>query len=170
MLSATNIHQLTLTSERMVLPLWRSLASLNLMLPKEDRKAMLLRLYNDESPLEDHSKDRFKSNVTDSKVEVGSFVEEDGSLDGDVKQQEDDDMNDEEATEDTSAVPSDIVHKIAAVDDELEGPPGNGDEDIVGVSGLETKEGEDLAMRDSSGPSVEEQAEKEVRVAVGLED
>ena len=29
------------------------------MLPKEDRKAMLLRLYNDDSPLMDHSKDRF---------------------------------------------------------------------------------------------------------------
>lgn len=33
----------------MVLPLWRSLHSLNLMLPKEDRRAMLLRLYNDDS-------------------------------------------------------------------------------------------------------------------------
>lgn len=41
--------------ERMVLPLWRSLASINLMLPKEERKAMLLRLYNDDSPLIDHS-------------------------------------------------------------------------------------------------------------------
>ena len=46
-------------SEPIVLPLWRSLHSLNLMLPKEDRKAMLLRLYNDDSPLMDHSKDRF---------------------------------------------------------------------------------------------------------------
>lgn len=45
--------------ERLVLPLWRSLHSLNLMLPKEDRKAMLLRLYNDDSPLLDHSKNRF---------------------------------------------------------------------------------------------------------------
>lgn len=47
--------------ERLVLPLWRSLHSLNLMLPKEDRKAMLLRLYNDDSPLLDHSKDRFSA-------------------------------------------------------------------------------------------------------------
>ncbi|KAI9811081.1 MAG: hypothetical protein M1827_005663 [Pycnora praestabilis] len=47
--------------ERMVLPLWRSLHSLNLMLPKEDRKALLLRLYNDSTPLMDHSKDRFKN-------------------------------------------------------------------------------------------------------------
>ncbi|KAL8796752.1 MAG: hypothetical protein Q9182_007306, partial [Xanthomendoza sp. 2 TL-2023] len=48
-------------SERLVLPLWRSLHSLNLMLPKEDRKAMLLRLYNDIIPLQDHSKDRFEN-------------------------------------------------------------------------------------------------------------
>lgn len=40
--------------ERMVLPLWRSLFSLNLMLAKEDRSAMLLRLFNDTSPLINH--------------------------------------------------------------------------------------------------------------------
>jgi len=55
-----------LDSERMVLPLWRSLHSLNLMLPKEDRKAMLLRLYNDDSPLMDHSKDRFRKTENDN--------------------------------------------------------------------------------------------------------
>jgi multisite-specific tRNA:(cytosine-C5)-methyltransferase len=33
--------------ERMVLPLWRSLHSLNLMLAKEDRTAMLLRIFNE---------------------------------------------------------------------------------------------------------------------------
>ncbi|KAJ5294927.1 hypothetical protein N7508_009748 [Penicillium antarcticum] len=38
-------------TERMVLPLWRSLHSLNLMLPKEDRRAMLLRIFNDTTPL-----------------------------------------------------------------------------------------------------------------------
>lgn len=31
------------------------------MLPKEDRRAMLLRLYNDDSPLLDHSKERFET-------------------------------------------------------------------------------------------------------------
>lgn len=39
------------SSERMVFPLWRSIKSLNLMLSKEDRKAMLLRLFNDNTPL-----------------------------------------------------------------------------------------------------------------------
>ncbi|KAI2619999.1 S-adenosyl-L-methionine-dependent methyltransferase [Hypoxylon sp. NC1633] len=38
-------------SERMVLPLWKSFHSLNLMLPKDDRSAMLLRLFNDTSPV-----------------------------------------------------------------------------------------------------------------------
>lgn len=31
--------------------MWKSLHSLNLMLPKEERKALLLRLFNDETPL-----------------------------------------------------------------------------------------------------------------------
>lgn len=35
--------------------MWRSAASVNLMLPKEERKAMLLRLFNDDSELIDHS-------------------------------------------------------------------------------------------------------------------
>lgn len=35
----------------MVFPLWRSMHSLNLMLPKEERRALLLRLYNDDTPL-----------------------------------------------------------------------------------------------------------------------
>ncbi|KAI1308170.1 S-adenosyl-L-methionine-dependent methyltransferase [Xylaria venustula] len=38
-------------SEPMVLPLWKSFHSLNLMLPKEDRSAMMLRLFNDTSPV-----------------------------------------------------------------------------------------------------------------------
>ncbi|SZF03348.1 unnamed protein product [Blumeria hordei] len=45
------------TEEKMVLPLWRSAASLNLMLAKEDRAAMLLRIFNDTTPLVNHSKE-----------------------------------------------------------------------------------------------------------------
>ena len=37
--------------EYMVFPLWKSVQSLNLMLPKEDRRALLLRLFNDSTPL-----------------------------------------------------------------------------------------------------------------------
>ena len=47
--------------ESLVLPLWRSLHSVNLMLPKEERKAMLLRLYGIEmSEIKDTSKERFE--------------------------------------------------------------------------------------------------------------
>ena len=38
-------------NESMALPLWKSFHSLNLMLPKEDRSAMLLRVFNDTTPL-----------------------------------------------------------------------------------------------------------------------
>ncbi|KPI37181.1 Multisite-specific tRNA:(cytosine-C(5))-methyltransferase trm4a [Cyphellophora attinorum] len=38
-------------NERMVFPLWKSIQSLNLMLPKEERKAMLLRLFGDSPEL-----------------------------------------------------------------------------------------------------------------------
>ena len=67
-------------SERMVLPLWRSRSSLNLMLPKEERRAMLLRLFNDDTPLQDHSKDRFLKK-TESRVEgVDGEVDEGGAV------------------------------------------------------------------------------------------
>ncbi|KXH63119.1 NOL1/NOP2/sun family protein [Colletotrichum nymphaeae SA-01] len=42
-------------SERMALPLWKSIHSLNLMLPKEDRTAMLLRIFDDTTPLINNS-------------------------------------------------------------------------------------------------------------------
>ena len=44
--------------EPLTLPLWRSLHSLNLMLPKEDRKAMLLRIFNEDTELVNHSDPR----------------------------------------------------------------------------------------------------------------
>lgn len=52
------------------------------MLPKEDRKAMLLRLYNDDSPLMDHSKGR-------SKAQANSIEDGDTSF---MKDEEEDDI------------------------------------------------------------------------------
>ena len=74
----------------MVLPLWRSLHSLNLMLPKEDRRAMLLRLFNEDTPLMDHSKDRFnkdaKANTNaDTKEEPNDIICEGQEVDADTK-------------------------------------------------------------------------------------
>lgn len=81
--------------ERLVMPLWRGISSLNLMVPKEERKAMLLRLFNDDSELVDHQKDRLKAAdkeadnvagdaVGDPAVESAEDEEEGGVvLDGD---------------------------------------------------------------------------------------
>jgi multisite-specific tRNA:(cytosine-C5)-methyltransferase len=54
-------------SERMALPLWKSFLSLNLMLPKEDRAAMLLRIFNDTTPVINMSlKDSAKKDASDA--------------------------------------------------------------------------------------------------------
>lgn len=63
-------------SERMALPLWKSIHSLNLMLPKEDRSAMLLRIFNDTSPLinitlqKQREEEKAKKAAEESKGEV----------------------------------------------------------------------------------------------------
>lgn len=77
--------------ERMVLPLWKSIQSLNLMLPKEERKAMLLRLFNDDTPLVNLSKgwvsqnpgqDKKGSNTDETKKEAdGSRADNGNDLD-----------------------------------------------------------------------------------------
>ena len=64
--------------QRMTLPLWRSLYSLNLMLPKQERKAMLLRLYDDDTPLMDSSKDRFAR-----RQQQGERLTDVGKIEGD---------------------------------------------------------------------------------------
>jgi multisite-specific tRNA:(cytosine-C5)-methyltransferase len=75
--------------ERMVLPLWRSAASLNLMLAKEDRTAMLLRIFNDTTPLVNNSTNKQKIEESakkqdgeqDEKKPVASaFVVENGEV------------------------------------------------------------------------------------------
>ena len=52
------------------------------MLPKEDRRAMLLRLYNDDSPLLDSSKDRFNNKQNGDVVE-DEAADENSVVDGD---------------------------------------------------------------------------------------
>jgi len=69
--------------ERMVLPLWRSLHSLNLMLAKEDRTAMLLRIFNDATPLlNNHNPTKRGERITDpADPEVApGFKMEDGEV------------------------------------------------------------------------------------------
>lgn len=90
--------------EHLVMPLWRGLGSVNLMLPKEERKAMLLRLFNDDSPLIDHSKEkadrereRQKEAKTEKKLENDDKnVDEDGDDDEVSALRGDDDDGDDD--------------------------------------------------------------------------
>ena len=63
------------------------------MLPKEDRKAMLLRLYDDETPLMDHSKDRFKK-AKDSEDEAAAEVNGRAKMEAEAEDLELDDEED----------------------------------------------------------------------------
>ncbi|KAI9728762.1 MAG: hypothetical protein M1828_002868 [Chrysothrix sp. TS-e1954] len=59
--------------EELVLPLWKGAASLNLMLPKEERKAMLLRLFNDSTPLVDHTQElQRKRGADEAQTDIGT--------------------------------------------------------------------------------------------------
>jgi multisite-specific tRNA:(cytosine-C5)-methyltransferase len=60
----------------MVFPLWKSLHSLNLMLPKEERRALLLRLFNDETPLVNETqKKKANQQNGDAKAEKATVLE-----------------------------------------------------------------------------------------------
>lgn len=90
-------------NETMALPLWKSFQSLNLMLPKEDRSAMLLRIYNDTTPI----------------INMGiQKKKEDGSA---GKKEEEENKEDEEMKEDEEVVKvdnEDVEVLLDAVPDE----------------------------------------------------
>ncbi|EME46093.1 hypothetical protein DOTSEDRAFT_70180 [Dothistroma septosporum NZE10] len=62
--------------EPLTLPLWKSMASVNLMLPKEDRRAMLLRIYNEDVELINHSDPKQQARNA-QKQNAGSMPAED---------------------------------------------------------------------------------------------
>ncbi|SPO05966.1 related to tRNA (cytosine-5-)-methyltransferase [Cephalotrichum gorgonifer] len=61
--------------ETIVLPLWKSVHSLNLMLPKEERSAMLLRLFNDTTPLVNNGLQMQKEREEKRKEEAAAAAE-----------------------------------------------------------------------------------------------
>ncbi|KAL3493472.1 S-adenosyl-L-methionine-dependent methyltransferase [Aspergillus germanicus] len=67
-------------SERMVLPLWRSLHSINLMLPKEDRRAMLLRIFNDSTPVVNTTQKRTAAATNTSTAAVEAIATEEEAI------------------------------------------------------------------------------------------
>ncbi|KAK8128375.1 hypothetical protein PG984_009483 [Apiospora sp. TS-2023a] len=89
--------------ERMVLPLWKSFQSLNLMLPKEDRAAMLLRLFNDTTPVINQTlKDAAKSDAAKKEAAQAALTEEIAAPE--VKEVEE--AKETTATEASTAAPS----------------------------------------------------------------
>ncbi|KAJ2905429.1 hypothetical protein MKZ38_005527 [Zalerion maritima] len=93
-------------TERMVLPLWKSVHSLNLMLPKEDRSAMLLRIFNDTSPVVNLSLKK-KEEQKKKQEEDGNIVKmekEDGSPNGEAENK---DLNDEMKMAEDAPTPAD---------------------------------------------------------------
>ncbi|KAI2790895.1 Multisite-specific tRNA:(cytosine-C(5))-methyltransferase [Penicillium oxalicum] len=74
-------------NERMVLPLWRSLHSINLMLPKEDRRAMLLRIFNDSTPVNNHNIKTQKTPLKEAETVIE--VEQETEIDPPVAVEED---------------------------------------------------------------------------------
>ncbi|KFY18367.1 hypothetical protein V493_08680 [Pseudogymnoascus sp. VKM F-4281 (FW-2241)] len=93
--------------ERIVLPLWRSLHSLNLMLAKEDRTAMLLRIFNENVPLvNNHHPSQRATAVVDAAVAEAEVAEaETANENGDaaVEKSEDVEMDAAEGLIETEA-------------------------------------------------------------------
>jgi multisite-specific tRNA:(cytosine-C5)-methyltransferase len=73
----------------MVLPLWRSLHSLNLMLPKEDRRAMLLRIFNDSTPLINTTQKKTSNSTPTAGAEDEAMKSENAQLGEDEQEQVD---------------------------------------------------------------------------------
>lgn len=123
--------------EPITLPLWRSMHSLNLMLPKEDRKAMLLRIYDEDVPLVNHHEmakkkeeveDRRNGESSSARAEnpaadgaVGVSAAETGALDPESQQAVADDVT--AASMETRALEQEDQTRAAVVnaeeDDEL---------------------------------------------------
>ncbi|RVD87260.1 uncharacterized protein DFL_001502 [Arthrobotrys flagrans] len=75
----------------LVLPLWKSKFTLNLMLPKEERRALLLRLFNDTEGPKDSTKEQREADAKarrEAKERGEDIVEED--QDEEMKDEEDD--------------------------------------------------------------------------------
>ncbi|EON96598.1 putative trna (cytosine-5-)-methyltransferase ncl1 protein [Phaeoacremonium minimum UCRPA7] len=99
-------------TEHMALPLWKSFHSLNLMLPKEDRAAMLLRIYNDTTPLVNNVQPKNKPQPQTEQSEGKSTAEE-----ADAKMVEGDAAPKEELDTELAAVKDEELEAELAAED-----------------------------------------------------
>lgn len=83
------------------------------MLPKEDRKAMLLRLFNEDTPLQDHSKDRFRAKT--------DLVKGENHLKDEVvvknEEDEEDEVGEAEVKGQEHAASADVKDEIAVIEE-----------------------------------------------------
>ncbi|RAL66977.1 hypothetical protein DID88_007757 [Monilinia fructigena] len=132
-------------TERMVLPLWRSLHSLNLMLAKEDRSAMLLRIFNDTTPLVNNSvgAQREAELKKEGAVDVDGGLEgagasvQDNQRDGDVQIKEGPYSTFVAGVDQVANNGTDVKAEIIKKDEET----GGAEEQLDGMGGIERQEG-----------------------------
>lgn len=95
------------------------------MLPKEERKAMLLRLFDDDTPLIDHSQIKRDQQKPANGEAVGETAAVDGAVEGAVEGADDDDASAAPKSEEdgVGGVSGDAMD-VSAVDDEPEAEGG----------------------------------------------
>lgn len=91
--------------ERMAIPLWKSIHSLNLMLPKEDRSAMLLRIFNDTTPLVNNALTKEKQ--IRAEAEKKAREEAAAAAGGEAEKEKENEVVDLDAAEDAPSPASD---------------------------------------------------------------
>ncbi|KAF2480163.1 S-adenosyl-L-methionine-dependent methyltransferase [Neohortaea acidophila] len=123
--------------EPLTLPLWRSMHSLNLMLPKEERKAMLLRIFNEDTELVNHDMKGGKAANGEAAVK-GSVAAEEDAVEVERKIEADETIEVEELGEDAK-----LGEQLAADQDALAA------EDIVRAEELEKMETEETKVADA---------------------
>ena len=134
---STKQRELINHSERMVFPLWRSLHALNLMLPKEDRRALLLRLFNkDVQPINTIGKpDQASSELVDEAISAGGDADNTAS-------------NANEDTDDGGVKLNEHVPSYVDVEKDFPSPAARSEEDFIQADGTPKREEEGVAITD----------------------
>ncbi|EME83440.1 uncharacterized protein MYCFIDRAFT_154036 [Pseudocercospora fijiensis CIRAD86] len=132
--------------EPLTLPLWRSKASVNLMLPKEDRRAMLLRIYNEDVELINHS-DPKQNGGREFKREA---KEARGSVSGQAEVEQ-------------------VQHKTEDAGNEQDATPGAGDQVVDQANGLSTTDADAMSL-EADMVAAEDSVQSKRREAVEDED
>lgn len=160
--------------ERFALPLWRGVSSVNLMLPKEDRRAMLLRLFDDDSPLVDQSQQSREqrqkakqSQHQQEKQEAGPEREQDAR---EAQAHSKREVQDDDGRRNSSSGDEGVGGKKAELDGEADGRPDGehvGQGNVAVGTEAEVEEREDVIL---ARKQADRDAYKEAAPGVADED